>query len=151
MGPDLHRRPGEWLSARSGGICVRRQRRATVINLNRTCFPEPEDCDGYVYIGRGSTWGNPFTHIFPSRPRPYLTLRGVTPLEIVGSRREAIERYAELLNEMVGNGKVPIEDLASLHEKTLGCFCKPEACHGDFLEKAAAWAHERLNVTQTVT
>ena len=66
-----------------------------------------------VYIGRGSKWGNPFV------------------IGKDGTREEVINKYEEyLLNST--------ELLNSLHElkgKTLGCFCKPKACHGDILVK----------------
>ena len=66
-----------------------------------------------VYIGRGSKWGNPFV------------------IGKDGTREEVINKYEKyLLNNP--------ELLNSLHElkgKTLGCFCKPKACHGDVLVK----------------
>ena len=66
-----------------------------------------------VYIGRGSKWGNPFV------------------IGKDGTREEVINKYEKyLLNSP--------ELLNSLHElkgKTLGCFCKPKACHGDVLVK----------------
>ncbi len=65
-----------------------------------------------VYIGRGSKWGN-----------PYIMNRD-------GTREEVIEKYRSYLYTQR-------EDLLfSLHElrdKILGCFCAPNACHGDVL------------------
>ena len=77
-------------------------------------YKEPYD----VYIGRGSKWGNPYSH------------QSNTKAEyVVATREEAIAKYKEyLLNKP--------ELLADIHElqgKTLGCFCKPKACHGDVL------------------
>ena len=74
------------------------------------CNKEPYD----VYIGRPSKWGNPFS-----------IERGD------GTREEVIYRYREyvLVNEYL---------MSCLHEvrgKTLGCWCKPKACHGDILVK----------------
>ena len=72
-----------------------------------------------VYIGRGSKWGNPFR------------------IDEDGNRKEVIEKYRKRLL------KSPL--LRNLHEldgKTLGCFCKPGACHGDVLvEEIAKRAH----------
>lgn len=67
--------------------------------------------DSYdVYIGRPSKWGNPFS------------------ADEYG-RAEAIKKYKEYILSTT-------ELLYSLHEldgKTLGCYCKPLACHGDVL------------------
>ncbi len=76
---------------------------ATVVNVKYS------RCD--VFIGRPSKWGNPFR------------------IGIHGNRQEVIERYRIRL-------LAHPELLAQLHElrgKRLGCFCKPQACHGDVL------------------
>lgn len=85
----------------------------------------------YTYIGRGSEWGNPFSH----RPSKYPdVIRVVT-------RDEAIERYRAWLWERIKrDGRPLIERLAALHATTLGCHCHPLPCHGDILSRAAAWA-----------
>jgi len=67
------------------------------------------------YIGRGSLWGNPF------------------PLGISGDRDEVINTYAYHLSR--GFLKFTYDDLVKLRGKTLGCHCKPAACHGDVLAK----------------
>lgn len=99
---------------------------ARAVNLHA----EPHD----VYIGRGSPWGNPYTH-----------RKGTQATTIVATRDEAIERYrADLWRRLrVGEPEL-VERLAELHGKRLGCYCKPKACHGDVLARAAAWANERL-------
>lgn len=84
--------------------------------------------DGSVYIGRGSKWGNPFK------------------IGVSGTREEVIEKYRKLLYAKIENGKVPLKDLAALHGKDLVCYCAPKPCHGDVLEKAAAWAKQQLEV-----
>lgn len=83
-------------------------------------FKEPYD----VYIGRGSLWGNPF------------------PInESVGDTREVvIEKYRQHLFQQVKRGDVTVQQLLELDGKTLGCFCKPKACHGDVIVNAVAWA-----------
>lgn len=78
------------------------------------CKKEPYD----VYIGRPSKWGNPFTH-----------KAGTKAHYIVSSREEAIRKYREWILQQP-------ELLASLPElkgKVLGCWCKPQSCHGDVL------------------
>jgi len=64
-----------------------------------------------VYIGRGSIWGNPF-HIGKD-----------------GSRNEVIAKYKKYILA----DKSLMKELPNLQGKTLGCWCKPRACHGDVL------------------
>ncbi len=73
-----------------------------------------------VFIGRGSKWGNPFTHI-----KDKLTLA----THIVETREEAIEAY----REYILNNQELMDSLDELEGKTLGCYCKPESCHGDII------------------
>lgn len=88
-----------------------------------------------VYIGRGSEWGNEFSHRAGTQAR-----------FIVGSRDEAIECYRRALWARVKTeGEPLILKLASLKGKTLGCYCKPLACHGDVLARAAEWAWNKTN------
>ena len=88
--------------------------------------------DNDVYIGRGSRWGNDFTHSKNTKAR-YL----------VGSREEAIACYKrELWATMKEAGEGFWNALADLHGKTLVCYCKPQACHGDVLAAAAEYAHK---------
>ena len=64
-----------------------------------------------VYIGRGSVWGNPFV------------------IGKDGNRQEVIAKYALWLK----NNQELLGRLPELDGKRLGCFCKPEDCHGDML------------------
>ena len=66
-----------------------------------------------VYIGRGSQWGNPFV------------------IGQHGTRAQVIQAYKDWITN--GEGKHLLHDLHKLKGKTLGCFCKPQACHGDVL------------------
>lgn len=75
-----------------------------------------------VYIGRGSPVGNPFSH-----------MAGTKALYRVNTRDEAVESF-----EFYIRGRMLVEEdlvkyIKSLKGKTLGCFCKPQACHGDVL------------------
>lgn len=74
-------------------------------------YKEPYD----VYIGRGSIWGNPFI------------------IGKDGTREEVIEKYREYFLWHT-NLLSKVHELKGL---TLGCFCKPEACHGDVLAEYA--------------
>src|SRR5258708_37705919 len=73
-----------------------------------------------VYIGRPSKWGNPFSH-----------RQGTLARYKVGSREQAIEAFRNWIT--VGEGRYLLPQLHELAGKTLGCWCKPDACHGDIL------------------
>lgn len=73
-----------------------------------------------IYIGRPSKWGNPYSHNSGTKAK-YKTK----------TREAAIEKYRDwILN---GDGQHLLDDLHELKGKTLGCWCKPKACHGDIL------------------
>ena len=65
----------------------------------------------FVYIGRGSKWGNPFK------------------IGRDGTRSEVIAKYERYIRRSPDLMKA----IPDLEGKTLGCFCKPQACHGDVL------------------
>ena len=68
--------------------------------------------DSYdVYIGRGSKWGNPFR------------------IGIDGTREDVIKQYGDWIQTQPHL----LNSLEELRGKTLGCFCSPQACHGDIL------------------
>lgn len=79
-----------------------------------------------VYIGRPSKWGNPFTHIKD---------KNTLAKHIVKDREEAISKYREWIT--TGEGQHLLKDLHELKGKTLGCWCKPQSCHGDILVELA--------------
>lgn len=66
-----------------------------------------------VYIGRPSIWGNPFV------------------IGKDGTREQVIEKYESFIR---ANTNL-MSQLHTLRGKTLGCWCKPLACHGDILAK----------------
>ena len=75
----------------------------TVVNLRE----EPYD----IYIGRPSKWGNPFE------------------IGKDGNRSEVIKKYRDYIK---GRPELMVA-LRELRGKRLGCFCKPQMCHGDVL------------------
>lgn len=75
-----------------------------------------------IYIGRGSKWGNPFSHL-PSTKAEFQ----------VATREEAVECYREWIMQQPNL----LADLHELRGKTLCCFCKPKSCHGDILAELA--------------
>lgn len=78
------------------------------------------DAAGTVYIGRPSKWGNPFSH-----------RDGTIAKYKVSSRKEALEKYEKYLLD----NRALMDSLHELKGKTLVCWCKPKACHGDILKK----------------
>lgn len=87
-----------------------------VVNLRK----EPYD----VYIGK------------PGKGKNKEEGKWANPFEIGrdGTREEVIAKYREyILNKPELLEQIPFE----LKGKTLGCFCKPLACHGDVLAHIA--------------
>ena len=80
-----------------------------------------------VRIDRRTRWGNPFV-IGPH-----------------GDRAAVIAQYRADLWRRIRAGEIPLEDLAALDGRTLACWCAPHPCHGHVLERAAAWAADRLD------
>ena len=75
------------------------------------CRREPYD----VYIGRPSIFGNPFR------------------IGRDGTREEVIAKYAA----WVKTQPQIMAQVPSLRGKRLGCYCSPDACHGDVLARLA--------------
>ncbi|OMD66894.1 DUF4326 domain-containing protein [Paenibacillus odorifer] len=75
-----------------------------------------------VYIGRGSKWGNPFSHMDNTKAQFK-----------VSTREEAIDKY----REWIMTQPQLLNSLNELKGKTLCCYCKPKSCHGDILAELA--------------
>lgn len=76
-----------------------------VVNRRREAFD--------VYIGRGSKWGNPYR------------------IGVDGNRDDVIGKYRWWIAEQ----PFLLDALGELRGKRLGCYCKPERCHGDVLRE----------------
>jgi len=74
-----------------------------------------------VYVGRGSKWGNPWSHL-PASIDTKAQFR-------VATREEAIEKYREYIQTRPDL----LAALPELKGKRLGCYCKPSACHAEVL------------------
>ena len=74
-----------------------------------------------VYVGRPTKWGNPFSH------------KKLPGIITVSTREEAIAAYTEWIKSQ----PELLKDLHELKGKTIACWCKPQACHGDVLAKLA--------------
>ena len=81
-----------------------------------------------VLIDRRTKWGNPF-RICSGQ-----------------NAEQAVARYRVHLWERIRAGEVTLEDLAELESCWLACWCSGDGhpCHGEVLERAAAWASDRL-------
>ncbi len=77
-----------------------------VVNLHK------ERCD--VYIGRPSDFGNPFS----------VWKYG---------RKGCIAMYWQYFCDRIEHDPEFKKAVEALKGKTLGCFCKPKACHGDVI------------------
>ncbi len=83
---------------------------------------EPTKLD--VYVGRGSPLGNP------------------TRINHRTTRQEAISSYEKyLVDKLNSKDKIVCDEmnriyrLAKKEDVRLVCFCKPDACHADFIKK----------------
>tara|TARA_R100001086_G_scaffold130531_1_gene67605 strand:+ start:2374 stop:2661 length:288 start_codon:yes stop_codon:yes gene_type:complete len=87
---------------------------SNVVNKRHHEFNNDTD----VYIGRPSIYGNPFN----------VSLYG---------RKGAIEKYEIYARKRLLSSDIFREKVKALQGKTLVCFCKPQACHGDVLVELA--------------
>lgn len=100
---------------------------AAVVNVKKKAlqilgyrdFKEWDECGHTLYIGRNmcfyvpgtvkSKWANPYS-----------------------AKKYGREKCLEMYREYITNSDL-IKDIYELEGKELGCWCKPEACHGDIL------------------
>lgn len=52
-----------------------------------------------------------------------------------GTREEVLAKYEHEMRLRVENDDEFKQSLLSIKDKVLGCWCKPEACHGDIIVK----------------
>lgn len=77
-----------------------------------------------VYIGRPSKWGNPFSH------HSFGTLAKF----VVDTREDAVAEFEKYIK---GKPSLLRAIKRELRGKVLGCWCRPNACHGDILARIA--------------
>ena len=106
---------------------------SAVINLRhepklREEFEYAQVVGNTVLIDRRTRWGNPF-RICSGQ-----------------NAEQAVARYRVHLWERIRAGEVTLEDLAELESCWLACWCSGDGhpCHGEVLERAAAWASRVL-------
>ncbi len=78
-----------------------------VVNLRNEAYE--------VYIGRGSIFGNPYK------------------IDSHNDRQAVIAKYKEYFYKRVKTDYFFKFAVLKLKGKTLGCYCKPLACHGDII------------------
>jgi len=71
-----------------------------------------------IYIGRGSKWGNPFE-----------ISQGPNGM----GRDEVIEKFKDYFEREILSDADKHSLLLSMRGYRLGCYCKPERCHGDII------------------
>lgn len=94
-------------------------------NLQEWC----QNCNN-VYIGRNGV-------VFINNLRfPYESSIWANPFKITKdvSRSDCIKKYEKYIRQKIIDENLQ-EELIKLKDKNLGCWCKPEACHGDILLK----------------
>lgn len=87
-----------------------------------------------VYIGRGSVWGNPYSH-----------KSGTKAAFKTDTVEQAIEGYKHHLWNQIRSGEITISQLVALDGKRLGCYCAPRPCHGYVIQRAVEWAKSQIN------
>ena len=80
----------------------------------------------YVYVGRPSIYGNPFTHI-----KSKTTLAEY----LVETREEAVQKFKQYFYERLLTDIDFKEKVTTLKDKRLVCFCHPAVCHGNVIAK----------------
>lgn len=84
------------------------------------CEGDKTSNGNYVYIGRPGMWGNPFI------------------VGRDGTREQVIKKFTEWMLASQDPRAVNMRlHIHTLKGKILGCWCKPQACHGDVLAHLA--------------
>lgn len=102
-----------------------------VVNKYKVNMADPD----IEYIGRGSKWGNEYSH-----------KAGTKALYKVKDRAEAIQQFRLSLWSKIKTGEVTVDELLELDGKRLACYCVPQACHGHVLARAVEWAKLKRGV-----
>ena len=96
-------------------------------------WEDEEDLKDGIYCGRGSEWGNDYSHL-PNSSAKFK----------VKTRDEAVVMHRRQLIKRIESGQVSLHKLASLAGRKLICYCAPSLCHCSTLAAAAVWAKGEL-------
>ncbi|WP_443083725.1 DUF4326 domain-containing protein [Vibrio sp. VB16] len=95
---------------------VQRIKITRVVNVTRDpVYNGRQSTEQFEYIGRGSPWGNPY------------------PIGIDGDDRNEVLRKYKYDFDYDNFLNITKVGMLALAGKRLGCFCKPDDCHGDFI------------------
>ena len=83
-----------------------------------------------IYCGRPGPWGNPY-RIGPD-----------------GDRAAVLQQHRDHIRRRLRAGRLTLEQLAALSGKKLGCHCKPQPCHADYLAQLADAARSILHTIE---
>ena len=78
------------------------------------------------YIGRGSLFGNPFTHLPLSRTKAQFQVK---------TGEESMACFESWLRERLAKDLDLRQKLLELDGRELVCYCKPAPCHGEIIIK----------------
>ncbi len=102
-----------------------------VLNKYKDTIPQ-----GAIYIGRGSPWGNPFTHLESNVPGT---------IQVIDRATSIVNYNAWIYRRFKMEQEPPSIALIKkkLRNKDLVCFCAPKQCHGDLLLRIANEPEEK--------
>lgn len=93
-----------------------------VVHVNSQEWKDTPE-DQRVYIGRAN----------PRRSFKASVWKNYRKIGVNGTRQEVIDLYACDIRNKIERGELAVDDILALKGKVLGCWCKPEDCHGDVL------------------
>lgn len=88
----------------------------TAVNLRKEKYD--------VYCGRGSIFGNPYTHLPIEKTKAQFQVKTI---------EEAIQKYREYFYNKIENDSDFLDAVLRLKDKKLGCYCAPNPCHVDII------------------
>ena len=107
---------------------IRKNKKDTHVNLKTWMADENN-----VYIGRKGIVFVP-NDTGEKERWPKINSKWCNPYNLKEySRDECIDKYRTYIERKIKNNEITIDELKDLSGKTLGCWCKPEACHGDVI------------------
>lgn len=107
-----------------------------VLNKHRDVIPNNEYT---LYIGRGSIFGNPYSHL----PNTLANFK-------VETRKEAVDNFTKFMlsdTQYISEILKLVELYKAQKQLNLVCFCAPKSCHGYVIKKFIEFCIE--NETKT--
>lgn len=104
------------------GATQKTEQKTRVVNLRKESYD--------VYIGRGR---KPEYYRWEPCSAGYGQFGSPFPITEGSSREESIRKYKDYFYDRIRKDPDFKSSVEALRGKTLGCFCKPKACHGDII------------------